>query len=444
MGRWQDRFDDNRSVWLADKEPYVPSAPLRTDSSVDVAIIGGGFTGISTAYRLAQRFPDKRIALLEAMTLANGASGRNGGQMLNWVNGVETGDPEEAKRIYETTREAIDDIIALIVDNQLDVTYRRDGHFDIFTNPRTAEAAERETEVLRRLGLPVRFLGPEALREQLAVEGACGAIFDPEGGQLDGLAFVRAMRPVVESHGVTICEATPVLRIREGSTIELETPEATVRAKAIVVATNAYTPHLGYFRSGIVPIHAHVIATGAASSEEWATRGWRRGSAFSDDRDRLSYGTLSASGRLLFGGGSNGAYDYRFGNRTRFIGSSERASEACRRQLLAYLPGLRDVPIEHRWSGPVALTMSRLCAMGVRGADRNVYFALGYSGHGMTLANLSGKVLCDIYSDSDERWRPFPFYRRDLGYVPPEPFRWIGYHLYTRLTGRSPRRRSTR
>jgi glycine/D-amino acid oxidase-like deaminating enzyme len=78
--------------------------------------------------------------------------------------------------------------------------------------------------------------------------------------------------------------------------------------------------------------------------------------------------------------------------------------------------------------------------MGVRGEHRNVYYALGYSGHGVTLANLAGKVLCDIYSGDDERWRALPFYQRPLRGIPPEPFRWIGYHIYTRLTGRSPRK----
>ena len=110
-----------------------------------------------------------------------------------------------------------------------------------------------------------------------------------------------------------------------------------------------------------------------------------------------------------------------------------------RSRLLAYLPRLEGVSITHRWSGPVALTLSRLPTIGVRGAHRNLYFALGYSGHGITLSNLAGKVLTDVYSGADERWRGLPFYDRRLRYVPPEPLRFLGYHAYTRLTGRSPR-----
>ncbi|HEY4122907.1 MAG TPA: FAD-dependent oxidoreductase, partial [Byssovorax sp.] len=94
----------------------------------------------------------------------------------------------------------------------------------------------------------------------------------------------------------------------------------------------------------------------------------------------------------------------------------------------------------HRWSGPVALTLSRMCTMGVMGEHANVYFALGYSGHGVTLANLAGRVLADVYAGDDARWRDLPFYRHRLLTMPPEPLRFVGYHAYTALTGRSPRR----
>jgi glycine/D-amino acid oxidase-like deaminating enzyme len=105
-----------------------------------------------------------------------------------------------------------------------------------------------------------------------------------------------------------------------------------------------------------------------------------------------------------------------------------------------YFPALEEVPVVHRWTGPVALTMSRCFAVGVRGEHRNVYYAFGYSGHGVTLANLAGKILCDIYSGDEARWRGMPFFQPKLFQMPPEPLRWVGYHVYTALTGRSPRR----
>ncbi len=149
---------------------------------------------------------------------------------------------------------------------------------------------------------------------------------------------------------------------------------------------------------------------------------------------------MTTRGELVFGGGSNASYGYGFGNGTAFQGDDTRAMEAIAKSLHRYLPKAKDVRIAHRWSGPVALTMSRVCTMGVQGKHRNVYFALGYSGHGITLANLAGEVLTDLYAGDAARWKGLPFFQQRLLYVPPEPFRWVGYHAYTTLTGRSPRR----
>ena len=107
----------------------------------------------------------------------------------------------------------------------------------------------------------------------------------------------------------------------------------------------------------------------------------------------------------------------------------------------AYFPELADVRIEHRWSGPLGLTLARHCAIGVRGAHGNVYYGVGYSGHGVVLANLAGRVIADLYAGNHEAWRDYSFYKYKPGGIPPEPMRWIGYHAYTKLTGRSPWKR---
>lgn len=437
-------FDQNRSVWwnaASERGEYVALPALGADLDCDVAIIGGGFTGTSTAYHLARRFPERRIVLCEARLLANGASGRNGGLVLNWVNGVHTTDLERARRIYDTTRAGIDALETRIREHQLDVSFRRDGCIEIVTDPRRAEAAAQEAERLASAGIPIRFVQGKELAELGRFEGAVGAMVDPTAGRIDGVGLVRAMRPLLEQLGVLMYEQTPVLGVEEGETITLTTPNARVRAKAVVLATNAYTPRLGYFRHGIVPLHSHLVATEPLSLERWEELGWNRGlGGFSDDLDRIAYGSMTARGELVFGGGSNAAYGYGFGNGTAYHGDPARPFDAIEQTLHRYFPKTSGVRIAHRWTGPVALTMSRVCTMGVQGRHRNVYFALGYSGHGITLANLAGEVLTDIYSGDDERWRDLPFFQQRLLFVPPEPFRWVGYHAYTALTGRSPRR----
>ncbi len=440
----RNTFDDNRSAWWAGanaRAPYVPAPSLGRDLDCDVAIIGGGFTGTSTAYHLARRFPERRIVLCEARLLANGASGRNGGLVLNWVNGVETTDLALARRIYDVTRAGIDALERRIRDEGLDVSLRRDGCAEIVTDPAHVEAAARDAERLAGAGIPVRFVTGAELTRLGRFEGALGATVDPLAGQVDGVALVRAMRPVLERLGVHVYEQTPVLGVAEGEVVTLTTAAARIRAKAVVLATNAYTPRLGYFRSGLVPVHSHVVATEPLTAEAQRELGWGPGLAgFSDDRDRIAYGSMTARGELVFGGGSNAAYGYGFGNGTAFHGDGGRGAAAVEETLRRYLPEAANVRIAHRWTGAVALTLSRVCTMGVRGAHRNVYFALGYSGHGVTLANLAGEVLTDVYSGDDARWRDLPFFQQRLAFVPPEPFRWVGYQAYTALTGRSPRR----
>ncbi|MEJ7727762.1 MAG: FAD-binding oxidoreductase [Polyangiaceae bacterium] len=433
--------DENRSVWMADKPAYSPSPALRADARCDVAIVGGGFTGVSTAYHLSRRFPDRRVVLLEARQLGHGASGRNGGLMLNWVNGVSGDDLEQAQRIWQTTKGGIDDIAALIAEHDLDVSWDRRGVLDVITDPRRVEAAAREVARLRGAGIGLRFLDREQASAYIALEGMEGAILDPEAGHLDGVDLLRAMKPLLETAGVVVHEGTPVLRIHEGRVVELETPGGTVRADALVLGTNAYTPALGYFRGGLVPVHSHLVATEQRSEDDWSTLGWRpQLSGFSDDRARLSYGVRTRRGAVVFGGGSNAAYSYLYGGRTALGAPSEQAARAVHEQLVRYLPTTRALRVAHRWSGAVALTLSRVCTMGVRGEHRNVYYALGYSGHGITLANLAGRVLTDLYAGEPERWRGLPFLDQQLRPVPPEPLRWVGYQAYTRLTGRSPRR----
>ncbi|MFZ1752466.1 MAG: FAD-dependent oxidoreductase, partial [Caldilineaceae bacterium] len=433
-------IDENRSVWAASTPDYQPGPPLVGDTTADLAIIGGGFTGTSTAYHFSRRYPEKRVVLLEAATLANGASGRNGGMLLNWLPYDPPRNPERDALIYKTTNAGIDTIEAIIRRHSLPVSYRRDGTLSVFTSARRAEYAHAKVEYLQGIGVPVQFLDRAALAAAFQLEGAHGAVLDPNSGQLNGAQYVRSQRPVLVAQGVEIYEGTPVLKVEEGQTITLTTPKGIVSAKAIVLATNGYTSKLGYFRDALFPVVSHVFAT--APLDPANQLGWRRWAGFYDDMDRISYSSITREGQVIFGGGSPIGTAYNFNNGTRFRGGADEAariSASIEKAFQRYAPGGRNLPIAQRWSGTLGLTLRRNILMGVRGEARNVYYAVGYNGHGVTLANVAGQVLTDMYSGDDEKWRGLPFHQASYTPIPPEPFRWTGFQLFSRLAGHLPR-----
>jgi glycine/D-amino acid oxidase-like deaminating enzyme len=435
-------FDDTLSIWHAGTPDYQPRPPLRSVITADLAIIGGGFTGVSTAYHVARRFPQRRVVLLEATSLANGASGRNGGLALNWINGIGTDDPDLTRKVYDLTSAGLIAIQTLIEHERLLVDHRFDGTLTLHTSPERAEAAHAEAEYLCRLGIPVRFLHRSELASHFDARGVSGATLEPGTGQINGAQFVRGLRPTLEERGVAIYEQTPVLRIRTGRIIRLTTPQGAVCAPAVVLATNGYTGKLGLFRDALFPLHSSVLATAPLSPEQQQNLGWRAFAGFADDLDRIAYGSLTRTGHLVFGGGSNQAYAYLFNNRTRLPPESavaRRAQAAIAQTLAGYFPSASTLPIAYRWSGVLDITLNRQPLWGRCGEYRNIYYALGYSGHGITLANLAGEFIADLYGGDDSRWRWLPFYQSRYPPIPPEPFRWLGYQAFTRLTGKSPR-----
>jgi glycine/D-amino acid oxidase-like deaminating enzyme len=186
-----------------------------------------------------------------------------------------------------------------------------------------------------------------------------------------------------------------------------------------------------------------VLATSPLQGERWRAIGWGEWDGFTDDLDRIAYACRTPGGRLLFGGGGNAAYSYRFGGApVPTARAGARALPFMQGVLARYFPGVAGAKLEASWAGTLGLTLDRVCSMGVGGRHRNVYHALGYSGHGVALGLLAGRVLADLFAGNHEAWREHAFYQKRLVPFPPEPLRWLGYQAWTRLTGKSPRKRA--
>lgn len=431
--------DVNRSIWSLEAAPYEPSPALAGTVTCDVAIVGGGITGVSAAWHLTRRFPERRVVLLEARTIGNGASGRNGGQVLNWLNGVPHDTPDAARRDFAFTQQGVQLIEDIAGAHAPAGTFTRNGCLELCTDARRAEAAHATTEKLRSFGIPVRWLA----RDEIRVPGVHGATLDPTAGRVDSLALLRAWKPALVAAGVAIHEDTHVRRVEDASTLRVVTDAGEVRAGALVLATNAYTPALGFFRDRILPLHSHALATPVLPDETWRALGIGGFDGFSDDLDRIAYGCRTASGRLVFGGGSNAAYAYRYGGDPVFAASPSRTARSfatMRASMARYFPPLAALEPAACWTGTLDLTFDRAPSIGSTGAHGNVWYALGYSGHGLALGAQAGRVIADLYAGDHAAWRAFPFYQRRMPRIPPEPLRWVGYQAYTRSTGRSPRR----
>ena len=349
-------LDENRSVWVAEGRGAAPGGEARgAGSSADVAIVGGGFTGVSTAWHLRAALARARHrAARGARRSGNGASGRNGGQVLHWINGVTPRRPESTAP--HPRRDAASGSTS---PRSWPRATRRPGAFRRQRLPRGLHrsAAGRGGAHATRRGAGARPASRRSScrRARSACTGAHGAMLDPLAGRLNGFALLQALRAAAASRAASrVYEDTPVVRVRDGAEIALETPDGEVRARALVLATNGYTPALGFFRRGILPLHSHVLATAPLPQATGRRIGWGAWDGFSDDFDRIAYACRTPGGRLLFGGGGNPAYAYRFGGapaidaratttRADALPATPRCCATSRRS--------PATPIAQRWSG---------------------------------------------------------------------------------------------
>jgi gamma-glutamylputrescine oxidase len=197
----------------------------------------------------------------------------------------------------------------------------------------------------------------------------------------------------------------------------------TVRAKSLVLATNAYTSRLGYFRSAIVPIHNYVGITPVLPDETIARIGWKSRMPFSDSRTLVYYLGLTRDNRIHIGGG-RAAYSFNDGIRDR--GDRGAHFAELQRELVRIFPALAGVEFESTWGGLVDCSLDFSPSVGRDGKFRNIYYGLGYCGHGVNLTSLFGRIIADLERGEEEQWKKLPFVNRKLLYIPNEPFRSIG------------------
>jgi glycine/D-amino acid oxidase-like deaminating enzyme len=394
--------------------PRFPTSPL--PRSTDVAIVGGGYTGLSAARTLARL--GANVTLLEQHTLGWGASGRNGGFVLpGYKPEMEELDrrlgSQRAARMFQLSLEAMRFLEQLITDEAIACDFTHSGAVTLAAKPGHLRGLEESGRFMReRLGYETELLGPSELRREIDSARYHGGLVDPGGCALQPAKYVRGLAVAAQRAGARLMEQTSVTRLgRVNGGFEVGTNRGVLRAREVFAATNGYTPPaLSALRRRVIPIGSNQIAT-APLPQEQARRLLPRGRVFSDTKNLLYYFRLSPDRRMVFGG------------RASFtpIGT-KRIAGILADGMKAVFPELAGVPIEYAWSGKVAYPVDHLPHAG---RLDGVHYAMGYCGHGVALATYLGHRMGEVLAGSGEipdlgtaSFRPIPFFNGVPWFLP--------------------------
>jgi gamma-glutamylputrescine oxidase len=418
-------FEPNRSYWARIQPPQNP--PLTEDIAVDVAVLGGGFTGLSAAYYIRSVSPHKRVAVFEAKGCGNGASGRNGAMVLTMTADRYmhfSSAPAIDKKIYELTAENIRTLSRLSAATGVDCDLETNGALQVLVSDDDVKDAKAYVQKAQALDMPVEFWEKPRVVEAIGSDVYAGGFFDPNGGHVHPMKLVRVFKTAAENAGAKIYENTAVANVEQGRQHVLHTSDGhAVRAKSLVLATNALTSRLGFFRNSILPVREYVAVTTPLSEQQVAEIGWRKRVPFNDSRTEVFYLGLTEDNRIHIGGGRPSYFfNGKAGN------SSDAASHLAQlqRELVRIYPALSGVKFEVGWDGMIDWSVDESPSVGCTGKYRNIFYGLGYSGHGVNLTSIFGRIIADLDAGRDEPWKPYPFLNASLDYVPNEPFRWLG------------------
>ena len=412
-------FERNESYWSDELPP--PHAALITDLKVDVAIVGGGYTGLSAAYYLASLPSAPKVVVLEAVRCGNAASGRNGAMVLNLK--IASARSGLSSRLYGLTVENASRIRALSAALNFDCELELAGAMTTLRDEAEVHAAVSEVEEWRRLGVPLEFWSRARTTAALGTKAYAGGVFDPNAGQVHPGRLVGLWKAAAAKMGAEIYEQTPVIHIREGRVHVLSTATGhEIRARHLVLATNAYTSKLGYLRSAVAPITNYVAVTNPLTMSSLQELGWTSRIPFNDTRREVYYAGCTPTRRIHFGGGR---VDYEFNNGMHVPADLSSRISSLREEFVRVFPSLRDVPFERSWFGFVDVSLDQKAAVGRIGRYKNVYYGLGYSGEGVNLTSVFGRIIADLVDGKEHLWEWFPLLNRRLFPVPNEPMRWL-------------------
>ncbi len=411
-------------------EASTTCPPLAGSPRADVVIVGGGYTGMWTAWFLKERDPGLDVLLLEADEICGaGPSGRNGGFCYGMWEDLDAlvrlFRPNEALRLARAAHRSVDEIETWLLDHDVDAWFMKSGFVTAASAP-AQEGAWRETIALaERLGVGERFveLSADEVRRRIDSPVLGAGTFQPSNAVLQPARLALGLRRELLRTGVRIHERTPVARIDAGPPVRLETTTgATVEAEQGVLGLGAWTSSLPRFRRTIVPRGTYIVVTEPAP-EKLEEIGWTGGEGVSDFRVALHYLRTTPDGRIAFGAASatTGA-GVGLGPRLRY---DEGAIVTLVDDFRRWFPSWRDVAIEAAWGGPMDVTTSHQPFFGTSPGGA-LHHGAGYTGGGVGPCHMGGKILAGLVTGARDEWTSLPLVHHEPRRFPPEPFRSLG------------------
>jgi glycine/D-amino acid oxidase-like deaminating enzyme len=416
--------------WIKEAGDVTPCPPLDEDRDADLLIVGGGYTGMWTAWHARRLAPDARIVLLESEPVCGrGPSGRNGG----FVEGLWTtlasmrarwGDAP-ALAVGHAAEEAVERIAAFCAEDGVDAWFRHGGYMEVPTTPAHDGTGRAAFEACQELGVP------DKLREVTAaeVQTRCASpefragVMEPGAATVQPARLALAIRRRLLEEGVDIYESSPVRRFRAAT----DGVEATVATGARVRAARGVLAIGGGAKSGplrgrLTVASSHIVITEPVP-DVIEKLGWTGGEAITDGRALVHYFRTTPDGRIAFGwGGGRIAMGTRLHGRTEVDPDVARADH---RHLLEYFPDLAGRRITHAWGGPIDASPTHLPAVTSLPGSR-AWVAAGYTGNGVGPTNMVGRTLASLALDLSDDPTRLAFVDAKIPRVPPEPFHWIG------------------
>ena len=414
------------SLWLDQLAgPIVPRAGLSGDVDVDVAVVGGGYSGLWTAYSLLRRDPSMRVLVIERDMVGFGASGRNGGWCVGELAGGHAAGPAAIRAIVDT----VDEVGRVVAAEGIDCGFVRGGVIRLARTEPQLTRQRREVADFAAMGFGsdvAQLLDAPTARSRLEGSRVLGGLFYPPAARVQPARLVRGLADAVERLGGTIVEQTAASELVAATPTErarVLTDRGTVRADIVIRATEAYTRDLAGQRRTLVPLYSLMVATEPLPDELWDRIGLRGMELFADDRRMVIYGQRTVDGRIAFGG--RGA-PYRYGS--GIDAATESASGAHDRivaTLHELIPATRDARITHRWGGVLGVPRDWRPSVGLDRAT-GLGWAGGYVGEGVAATNLAGRTLADLVTATESELTALGWVGHRSRRWEPEPLRWIG------------------